>query len=86
MSIENAIRLAAGTFILVSLKLANHYNGASLYDGPTWLWFTAFVGLNLLQSSITGWCLLETILRKLGMKYNHEIIAESKAKAAEQNG
>lgn len=83
MSIENAIRLAAGTFILVSLKLASHYNGASLYDGPTWLWFTAFVGLNLLQSSFTGWCLLETILRKLGMKYNHEIIAEEQAKATE---
>jgi len=78
MSIENAIRLAAGTFILVSLKLAGTFNGASLYDGPTWLWFTAFVGLNLLQSAFTGWCLLETILRKFGMKYNHEIMAEQK--------
>ena len=76
MSIENAIRLAAGTFILISLKLANHFNEASLYDEPTWLWFTAFVGLNLLQSSITGWCLLGSILRKFGMQYNHEIIAE----------
>jgi len=78
MSIENAIRFAAGTFILVSLKLASTFNGASLYDGPTWLWFTAFVGLNLLQSAFTGWCLLETILRKFGMKYNHEIMAERK--------
>ena len=78
MSIENAIRLFAGTFILVSLKLANTFNGVGLYDGPTWLWFTAFVGLNLLQSAFTGWCLLETILRKLGMKYNHEIMAEKK--------
>ncbi len=76
MSIENAIRLAAGTFILISLKLANHFNEVNLYEGPTWLWFAAFVGLNLLQSSITGWCLLETVLRKLGMKYNHEIMAE----------
>jgi len=77
MSIENAIRLAAGTFILISLKLANHYNGASLYDEPTWLWLAAFVGLNLLQSAFTGWCLLETILRKAGMKYNHEIMVEN---------
>lgn len=76
MSIESAIRLAAGTFILVSLKLANHFNGASLYDEPTWLWMTAFVGLNLLQSSFTGWCLLESILRKLGMKHKHELILE----------
>jgi hypothetical protein len=78
MSIENAIRLFAGSFILVSLKLASTFNGASLYDGPTWLWLTAFVGLNLLQSAFTGWCLLETILRKFGMKYNHEIMAERK--------
>lgn len=86
MSIESAIRLAAGTFILVSLKLASHYNGVNLYDGPTWLWFTAFVGLNLLQSAVTGWCLLESILRKLGMKYNHEIAAEAQQmKAAEHD-
>ena len=67
MSIENAIRLAAGTFILISLKLANHFNEATLYDGPTWLWFTAFVGLNLLQSAFTKWCPLMTILRKTGV-------------------
>lgn len=76
MSIENAIRLIAGTFILISLKLANHFNGASLYDEPTWLWFTAFVGLNLFQSAFTNWCLMETILRKLGMKHKHELIME----------
>jgi len=76
MSIESAIRLAAGTFILLSLKLAHTFNGVDLYGAPTWLWFTAFVGLNLLQSAFTGWCLLESILRKFGMKYKHEIMAE----------
>ena len=58
MSIENKIRAFAGTFILASLGLAYCYS-------PSWLWFTAFVGLNLLQSSITGFCPLEMILRKI---------------------
>ena len=59
MKMEMIIRRFAGTFILVSLLLA-HYH--SLY----WLWFTAFVGFNLLQSSFTGFCPLEIILKKAG--------------------
>ena len=55
------IRAIAGTFILISLLLA-------LYVNQNWLWFTAFVGANLLQSSITKWCLMEDILSKLGVK------------------
>ena len=55
------IRAIAGTFILISLLLA-------IYVNQNWLWFTAFVGANLLQSSITKWCLLEDILSKLGIK------------------
>lgn len=55
------IRAIAGTFILLSLLLA-------IYVNINWLWFTAFVGANLLQSSITKWCLMETILGKLGVK------------------
>jgi len=58
MTIENQIRAFAGTFILGSLALAHFHN-------PNWLWFTAFVGLNLLQSSITKFCPLEIILRKV---------------------
>jgi len=54
------IRRFAGTFILISLALAH-------YHSPYWLWFTAFVGFNLLQSSITNFCPLEIILRKLGV-------------------
>lgn len=55
------IRAVAGSFILISLLLAH-------YVSPNWYWFTAFVGANLLQSSITKWCLMEDILRKLGVK------------------
>ena len=52
------IRAVAGSFILISLLLAH-------YVSPNWYWFTAFVGANLLQSSITKWCLMEDILRKV---------------------
>jgi len=57
---ERWIRLIAGSFILISLVLAH-------YVSPYWLWFTAFVGANLFQSSLTRWCLMEDILRKLGV-------------------
>jgi hypothetical protein len=60
MTLERYIRIIAGTFILVSLALAHWVN-------PNWLWFTAFVGANLLQSGITRWCLMENILKKLGV-------------------
>ncbi|RPH44616.1 MAG: DUF2892 domain-containing protein [Burkholderiales bacterium] len=59
------VRLFAGTFILVSLALG--VPGSPLFVSPWWLAFTAFVGANLLQSALTGWCLMETILRKLGV-------------------
>ena len=55
------VRGIAGTFILISILL-------SIYVNQNWLWFTAFVGINLLQSSITKWCLMDTILEKLGVK------------------
>ncbi|MEO8254535.1 MAG: DUF2892 domain-containing protein [Flavobacterium sp.] len=55
------IRAVAGSFILISLLLA-------IYVSQNWLWLTAFVGANLLQSSITKWCLMEDILKKFGVK------------------
>ncbi|GAV20734.1 hypothetical protein MMIC_P1707 [Mariprofundus micogutta] len=67
MSIQRAIRIIAGSFILLSLYLASVYNGVVLSEA-SWLWFTIFIGVNLLQSGITKWCLMETILAKLGMK------------------
>lgn len=51
------IRAIAGIFVLISIILAVKIN-------VNWLWFTAFVGANLVQSSITQWCLMETILEK----------------------
>jgi hypothetical protein len=57
-------RLVAGTFILLSLAFG--VPGSPLFLSQWWLAFTAFVGANLLQSAVTGWCLMETIMRKLG--------------------
>lgn len=68
MTTERLIRIFAGSFILISLLLAWYYNGVELFAGPTWLWFTAFVGANLLQSGFTRWCLLESILIRLGVR------------------
>jgi hypothetical protein len=55
------LRAIAGTVVLASVGLS------VLYD-PRWLWLTAFVGLNLLQSSITGWCPMMEVLKKAGVK------------------
>lgn len=59
MNVDRIVLAFAGTVILVTLALAHYHN-------PNWLWFTAFVGLNLLQSAFTGFCPLATILKKLG--------------------
>jgi Protein of unknown function (DUF2892) len=66
MSIENVIRMFAGTVILLSLALG--MQASPLFHSVNWLWLTAFVGVNLLQSSFTKLCPLEMILRRLGMK------------------
>lgn len=58
MTIENQIRGFAGVFILASLALAH-------YVHPNWIYFAIFVGANLLQSSVTRFCLLEKILRRV---------------------
>jgi len=57
---ERYIRLFAGIFVLASLLLSHVHS-------PHWLWFTAFVGFNLFQSSLTRFCPLEIILGKLGV-------------------
>lgn len=67
MTTERMIRIIAGSFIMLSVILAAVYNNVAL-NKPTWLWFTLFVGANLFQSGITRWCLMETILKKFGMK------------------
>jgi DUF2892 family protein len=60
MSLERWIRLIAGTFVIASVVL-------SYVHSRYWLLFTLFVGLNLFQSALTRWCLMEDILRKLGV-------------------
>ena len=60
MTSERYIRIIAGSFVLISLTLAH-------WVSPYWLWFTAFVGANLLQSGFTKWCLMEDILKKFGV-------------------
>jgi hypothetical protein len=61
MNVERALRLIAGSFILLSLALG-------YWVSPCWYLFTAFVGLNLLQSGFSNWCPMMTILRKLGVR------------------
>ena len=61
MTVERALRLIAGILLLVSV-------GLSHYVSPYWLLFTAFIGLNLLQSGLTNWCPMMTILQKAGLK------------------
>jgi hypothetical protein len=61
MTVERALRLLAGVVLLLSLALSywvSHY----------WLWLTAFVGLNLLQSAFTNWCPAMSIFRAMGLK------------------
>ena len=60
MTMEQYIRAIAGTFVLVSLALG-------YLSSPYWHLFTAFVGLTLLQSAFTKWCLMEKILTGLGL-------------------
>ncbi len=62
MKTENAIRLLAGTLVLTSVALSH-------YVHPNWIWLAVFVGANLAQSSLTGFCPAEMILKKLGLTH-----------------
>ncbi|MDZ4185621.1 MAG: DUF2892 domain-containing protein [Desulfuromonadales bacterium] len=61
MTVNRYLRLIAGFFILFSVILGH-------FVSPYWFLFTAFIGLNLLQSAFSDWCPMMTILRKLGIK------------------
>lgn len=71
-TLEQKIRAIAGTFVLASLALG-------WYVSPLWFLFTAFVGLNLLQSAFTRWCLMEDILRWTGMHGKERIALAGKS-------
>jgi hypothetical protein len=60
MTVERAVRLLAGVMVLLSLALAHWFS-------PYWLWLTAFVGLNLLQSAFTNWCPAMAFFRRMGL-------------------
>ena len=66
MTTWRIVRMVAGTLVLFSLALV--IPGSPLFVSPWWLALTAFVGLNLLQSGLTQWCLLESLLRRLGVR------------------
>ncbi len=66
MSIERIIRIMAGFFVLLSLALG--YHASPVFVSEWFLAFTAFVGFNLLQSGVTGFCPPEKLLARLGFK------------------
>lgn len=69
MSVERIVLAVAGFMILLTLGLGAP--GSPIFHHENWLWFTAFVGANLLQSAFTGFCPMAIILKKLGKKPGH---------------
>ncbi len=61
MTVDNGVRIVAGVMVLVSLLL-------TAYVHPNFVWLTAFVGVNLIQSAFTGFCPAAAVLKKLGLK------------------
>ncbi|MFG1418292.1 DUF2892 domain-containing protein [Xanthobacter sp. V0B-10] len=61
MSVDRAVMMFAGFMVLLSLALG-------IFVSPYWLWLTAFVGVNLMQASVTGFCPAAMIFKKLGLK------------------
>lgn len=65
MTVSRLRSSIAGMFVLISLALG--VEASPLFHSPYWLWFTVFVGANLFQSGLTNWCLMDKILRRLGV-------------------
>lgn len=61
MTVDRIVHLMAGLMVLISIALAN-------FSNPAWLWLTAFIGVNLAQSGVTGFCPLAFTLKKAGVK------------------
>ena len=66
MTVNRIVRIVAGFVVLVSLALGAQ--ASPLYISSYWLWFTAFVGANLFQSGFTRFCLMDIILKRLGVR------------------
>lgn len=60
MNVDRIVHSVAGTLVLASVVLTRFHN-------PNWIWLTVFVGANLLQSGLTNWCLMSTLLAKAGV-------------------
>lgn len=75
MSVERWLRLIAGTFVLITLALG-------YYHSPYWYLFTAFLGLNLLHSGRTNWCLVVSILKACGARERGRVEATAAARTA----
>lgn len=65
MNVNRVRNTVAGFFVLLSLALG--VSASPVFHSAYWLWFTVFVGANLFQSGLTGWCLMDKILKKLGV-------------------
>ena len=61
MNIDRYVMAFAGTMVLLSLALG-------IWVHQNWFWFTAFIGANLLQASVTGFCPLALVLKKFGAR------------------
>lgn len=66
MTTDRLVRIFAGTFVLLSLALG--HKASPIFASESFLWFTAFVGANLLQSGFTRFCPLERVLKRLGVR------------------
>ena len=64
MNLDRIVLAVAGSFIFLSVLL-------SVFHSPYWLFFTGFVGVNLLQSAFTGFCPMAVILKKVGVRQGH---------------
>ena len=69
MSLEKSIMVLGGTMVIVSVLLTQLHN-------PLWMWFTVFIGFNMIQSSFTGFCPPAYLLKKLGVKTEAQKILE----------
>lgn len=76
MSVERVIRIFAGFMVLLSLALG--VDGSPVFVSESFLWLTAFVGVNLFQSGFTRFCPLEKLLRKLGLGTSDALCAAVK--------
>ena len=70
MTIESAITVMAGFFIMLSLALG--WNVSPVFMSENWLWFTAFIGFNLFQSGFTGFCPAAMVFKALGLRSSSE--------------